>query len=195
MSRDKEGKLIVIVAPSGSGKSTLIKRLKADLPELKESVSYTTRPEREGEVHGESYFFIDKEEFIKKQKAGEFLEWAQVHSNYYGTSKDFVEQRMKAGENILFDLDVQGTDSFKEYFDDKVQAIFICPPSVSELEKRLRNRGTDSTGVIELRLENSKKELLRKDDFDYCIVNDDLNRAYGELKRIVGEILEEKYAG
>lgn len=195
MSKDSEGKLIIIVAPSGSGKSTLIKFLKKDFPELRESVSYTTRPMREGEVHGESYFFIDKDEFLRKQKAGEFLEWAEVHSNYYGTSKNFVEQRRKKGENILFDLDVQGTDSFKDYFGDDVQAIFICPPSVEELEKRLRNRGTDSTGVIELRLGNSKKEILRKDDFDFCIVNDDLDRAYNELKETVGRILGERHAG
>lgn len=191
MNKNIEGKLIIIVAPSGSGKSTLINSLKKDFPQLKESVSYTTRPIREGEVQGESYFFTDKDDFLKKQKAGDFLEWAEVHSNYYGTSKDFVDQQRKRGENILFDLDVQGTDSFKNYFGDGVQAIFISPPSVNELEKRLRNRGTDSTGVIELRLENSKKELLRKDDFDYCVVNDDLDRAYNELKKIVGRILEE----
>lgn len=190
----KEGKLIVIVAPSGSGKSTLIKYLKKDFPELKESISFTTRPKRVGETHGESYFFIDKEEFLKKQKAGDFLEWAEVHSNYYGTSKEFVEKRRKEGENILFDLDVQGTDSFKGYFEDKVQAIFICPPSAVELENRLRNRGTDSTGVIELRLENSKKELLRKHDFDFCIVNDELDRAYADLKEIVANILKERHA-
>lgn len=195
MSENKEGKLIIIVAPSGSGKSTLIKRLKKDFPELKESVSFTTRPQREGEVDGESYFFVDKENFMSKQKSGDFLEWAEVHSNYYGTSKEFVEKRMKDGEDTLFDLDVQGTDSFKSYFGARVQAIFICPPSVNELENRLRNRGTDSTGVIELRLENSKKELLRKDDFDYCIVNDDLDRAYAELKDIVSKILREEYAG
>lgn len=184
------GKLIVIVAPSGSGKSTLIKRLKADYPQLIESVSFTTRAMRAGEVHGESYFFISKEEFLAKKDKGEFLEWAEVHTNYYGTSKAFVEEQLSLGRHLLFDLDVQGTDSFKNYFKDRAKAIFIAPPSVDELKNRLRGRGTDSTGVINIRLENSKTELKRKDDFDYCVVNDDLERAYSELKKIVQSILE-----
>jgi guanylate kinase len=186
----KAGKLIVIVAPSGSGKSTLIKRLKADYPQLIESVSYTTREMRAGEKHGESYFFISKEEFIAKRDKGDFLEWAEVHTNFYGTSKQFVEDQLALGKNLLFDLDVQGTDSFKRYFDKRARAIFIAPPSVDELKNRLRGRGTDSTGVINIRLENSKIELQRKDDFDYCVVNDDLDRAYEELKKIVDSILE-----
>lgn len=184
------GKLIVIVAPSGSGKSTLIKRLKSEIPQILESVSYTTRPMRVGEENGKSYFFITREEFISKRDAGDFLEWAEVHSNFYGTSKSFVEQQIAAGKILLFDLDVQGTDSFKSYFKDRAKAIFIVPPSVEELEKRLRGRGTDSTGTINLRLENSRKELLRKNDFDYCVVNDDLEKAYAHLKSIVNQIIE-----
>jgi guanylate kinase len=186
----KSGKLIVIVAPSGSGKSTLIKRLKNDYPQLIESVSFTTRSMRAGEVHGESYFFISKEEFIAKRDKGDFLEWAEVHTNYYGTSKHFVEEQLANGRHLLFDLDVQGTDSFKKYFQERAHAIFIAPPSVDELKNRLRGRGTDSTGVINIRLENSKVELQRKDDFDYCVVNDDLDRAYTELRGIVASILE-----
>jgi guanylate kinase len=184
-----QGRLIVIVAPSGSGKSTMIQRLKEDFPALVESVSFTTRPIRPGEVHGKSYFFISREEFLEKRERGEFLEWAEVHSNYYGTSKHFVEEQLSSGTHLLFDLDVQGTDAFKQYFGDKAKAIFIAPPSIQELEHRLRGRGTESTGIINLRLENSKRELLRKDDYDFCVVNDNLEIAYKELKKIVSSLL------
>lgn len=183
------GKIIVIVAPSGSGKSTLIQRLREDFPNLSESISYTTRRPRDGEVDGIHYNFIQEDDFIKRRDKGEFLEWAQVHSNYYGTSKHFVEKSLDTGNDLLFDLDVQGTDSFKKYFGERAQAIFIAPPSIDELEKRLRARGTDDLRTIELRIENSKKEIKRKDDYDFCIVNDELERAYSELKNVVSQIL------
>ncbi len=183
------GKLIVIVAPSGTGKSTMIKRLKLDFPSLVESVSFTTRPMRSGEVHGESYFFIGREEFLEKKEADEFLEWAEVHGNFYGTSKLFVEQSLHEGKHLLFDLDVQGTDSIKQYFGEKANVIFISPPSVEELEKRLRNRGTENTKVINLRLMNAHKELLRKNDFDFLIYNDDIEHAYKRLTEITAKIL------
>lgn len=183
------GKLIVIVAPSGTGKSTMIKRLKQDFPSLVESVSYTTRPIRPGEVHGHSYFFITREEFLVMKEANEFLEWAEVHGNFYGTSKHFVERCLNEGMHLLFDLDVQGTDSMKNYFGEKANVIFISPPSVEELEKRLRNRGTENTQVINLRLMNAHKELLRKNDFDFLIYNDDIEKAYERLTEITAKIL------
>ena len=186
-----KGKLIVIVAPSGTGKSTMIKRLKEDLPSLVESVSFTTRPMRPGEVHGKSYFFIPKEEFLVKKEANEFLEWAEVHGNFYGTSKHFVEQCLNEGKHLLFDLDVQGTDSMKNYFGEKANVIFISPPSVEELEKRLRHRGTENTQIINIRLMNAHKELLRKDDFDFLIYNDDIEKAYQRLTEITAMILED----
>lgn len=185
------GKLIVIVAPSGTGKSTMIKRLKEDFPSLVESVSYTTRPIRNGEVHGKSYFFVSREEFLAKKDADEFLEWAEVHGNFYGTSKQFVESCLEEGKHLLFDLDVQGTDSMKNYFGTKANVIFISPPSVEELEKRLRNRGTEETHVINIRLMNARKELLRKNDFDFLIYNDDIEQAYKNLSEITAKILEE----
>ncbi len=189
--KNKAGKLIVIVAPSGTGKSTMIKRLKEDFPSLVESVSYTTRPIRNGEVHGKSYFFVSREEFLSKKEANDFLEWAEVHGNFYGTSKHFVESCLEEGQHLLFDLDVQGTDSMKNYFGTKANVIFISPPSVEELEKRLRNRGTEDTHVINIRLTNARKELLRKNDFDYLIYNDDIEQAYKSLSEITAKILEE----
>ena len=156
---------------------------------LVESVSYTTRPMRKGEVHGVSYFFISKEEFEEKIKNNEFLEHALVHGNYYGTSKTFVESCLVEGKSLLFDLDVQGTDSFKAYFKDRAKAIFIAPPSVDELENRLRHRGTESTSIINLRLENAKSELKRKNDYDFLVVNDDIEKAYAHLKEVTASIL------
>ncbi len=184
-----QGKLIVIVAPSGAGKSTLIKRLKVDFPQLEESVSCTTRKMREGEINGVSYHFITREEFDKKVAADDFLEWAHVHGNCYGTSKQFVSERLNKGAKILFDLDVQGADAMKKYFGDLAKVIFIAPPSIEELEKRLRNRGTDNDEVIRLRVENARKELLRKNDYDFWVMNDELDRAHQELKKIFSSIL------
>lgn len=190
MNKDNfKGKLIVIVAPSGTGKSTMIKRLKQDFPTLVESVSYTTRPQRPGEIHGLSYFFISREEFIAKRDNNEFLEWAEVHGNFYGTSKEFVESCLNEGKHVLFDLDVQGTDSMKLHFGSVANVVFISPPSVEELEKRLRHRGTENTAVINLRLMNARKELLRKDDFDHLVYNDDIENAYERLKEITQKIL------
>jgi len=185
------GKLIVIVAPSGTGKSTMIKRLKQDFPSLVESVSYTTRPIRRGEVEGQSYFFISSAEFIKMKENEEFLEWAEVHGNFYGTSKKFVEESLRDGKHLLFDLDVQGTDSVKKHFGKSANVIFIAPPSVEELEKRLRHRGTENTQVINVRLLNARKELLRKDDFDFLIYNDDIENAYKRLSEITHMILDQ----
>jgi len=187
----KEGKIVIIVAPSGTGKSTLIEKVKQDFENLEWSVSYTTRPQRDGETDGEAYNFVQKEEFLTRKDAGEFLEWALVHGNYYGTSKTFVEGKLKAGVNILLDLDVQGVDSFKQYFGAKANAIFIAPPSIDELKTRLLARGTDNIDVINVRLENARKELERKDDFDYCVVNDEIDKAYIALGSVIAKVLVE----
>lgn len=187
----KSGKIIVIVAPSGSGKSTLIKRLKNEYPEILEAVSFTTRGMREGEEDGIHYFFITKEEFKQKIANDEFLEWAEVHENFYGMSKKFVEQKLSEGKKLLFDLDVQGADTFKEYFKDNAIAIFIAPPSVEELEKRLINRGTESTEAISVRVNNAKEEVKKQDSYDYKVVNDELEMAYDHLSEIIQGILKE----
>lgn len=182
------GKIIIIVAPSGTGKSTLIKRLKEEFRDLHWSVSFTTRPIREGEVDGKHYFYISKEEFLKKKDQGDFIEWAEVHGNYYGTSKGFVESKVNHGYSLLFDLDVQGTDNMKDIYGDEAHAIFIAPPDIDTLEKRLRGRGTDHDDVIRLRLNNAKEELKRQRDYDYLVVNDELEQAYQDLKAVVESI-------
>lgn len=182
-------KMIVICAPSGTGKSTLLNRLKADIPDLVWSVSCTTRPTRQGEVHGKDYYFIKVETFEKQIASDEFIEWAKVHSNYYGTSKRFVNEGIQKGWKMLFDLDVQGADAMKRIYGDEAHVIFIEPPSVEELEKRLRARGTDSDKVIIERIENARKELLRKHDFDSIIMNDEVEGAYKQLKALVQRIL------
>lgn len=181
--------MIVICAPSGTGKSTLLNRLKADIPDLKWSVSCTTRPIRTGEVHGKDYYFIKPESFEKQIAAEEFIEWAKVHSNYYGTSKRFVTEGLLNNWKMLFDLDVQGADAMKKIYGDEAQVIFIEPPSIEELEKRLMSRGTDSVEVIQERINNARKELLNKEKYDHLILNDDVNTAYEKLKAVVQRIL------
>lgn len=183
------GRMIVICAPSGTGKSTLLNRLKKDHPELEWSVSCTTRPKRNGETDGIDYHFIEKSDFEKQIAENMFIEWAKVHSNYYGTSQKFVDQGLKLGKNMLFDLDVQGADAMKKLYGAKAQIIFIEPPSVEELEKRLRLRGTDADHVINERVENARKEILRKHDYDHIVLNDDVNQAYERLEKIVKRIL------
>lgn len=184
------GRMIVICAPSGTGKSTLLSRLQADHPELEWSVSCTTRSMRAGEKNGKDYHFINSEEFEREIGEGNFIEWARVHSNYYGTSRTFVDEGLKAGKKMLFDLDVQGADAMKKIYGDKAQVIFIEPPSIEELEKRLRTRGTESDKVIQERVANARKELERKADFDHLVLNDNVDHAYQQLKAVVERILE-----
>jgi guanylate kinase len=183
------GKMIVICAPSGTGKSTLLNRLKADIPHLVWSVSCTTRPIRAGEAHGQDYYFIKVESFEEQIKNDEFIEWAKVHSNYYGTSKRFVSEGIAKGQDMLFDLDVQGADCMKRIYGDQAQVIFIEPPSIEELEKRLLTRGTESVEVIRERIKNAKRELENKHRYDHLILNDDVDRAYEKLKTVVQRIL------
>lgn len=183
------GKMIVICAPSGTGKSTLLNRLKSDLPDLQWSVSCTTRPMRTGEVHGQDYYYISKDSFEKQITDQEFVEWAKVHSNYYGTSRRFVDDCLATNKQMLFDLDVQGADAMKKIYGDQAQVIFIEPPSIEELEKRLRLRGTESDQVIQERVANARKEINRKQDYDHLILNDEVEGAYAKLRALVERIL------
>ncbi|MGE3609282.1 MAG: guanylate kinase [Bacteriovoracaceae bacterium] len=182
--------MIVICAPSGTGKSTLLSRLKQELPLLEWSVSCTTRPMRAGEIDGKDYHFISVADFEKQIAENNFIEWAKVHSNYYGTSKKFVDEGLKEGRKMLFDLDVQGADEMKRIYGEKARVIFIEPPSIDELEKRLHSRGTDAPHVIRERVENARKELHRKHDYDHLILNDDVDGAYKKLKELVERILK-----
>ncbi len=184
------GKMIVICAPSGTGKSTLLNRLKNDIPDLKWSVSCTTRPMRAGEVHGKDYYFIKEESFKKQIESDEFIEWAKVHSNYYGTSKRFVTEGLLNNWKMLFDLDVQGADAMKKIYGKDAQVIFIEPPSIEELEKRLIARGTDAMEVIRERINNARKELENRNKYDHLVLNDDVDRAYIKLKNVVEGILK-----
>ena len=187
-----KGKIIIVVAPSGTGKTTLIERILEKYPLLEWSVSYTTRGMRDGEVDGDDYFFISVDEFKKKIENDDFAEWAEVHGNYYGTDKHFVESKREEGISILFDVDVQGVDLLKDVYGKEAKAIFIEPPSVDELRARLEKRATDSAEVINKRVRNAQKELERKNDFDYLMMNDDIEKAYNVLESIIEKILEEK---
>jgi guanylate kinase len=186
----REGKIIVIVAPSGTGKSTMMKFIHQAFPQLQESISTTTRKPRTGEQHGVHYFFESEENFKKMIEEDAFLEWAIVHSHYYGTSKQFVEDQMGKGIDTIFDIDVQGADSLKKYFGEKAHVIFIEPPSIEVLRERLRKRATDSEEVIAERIKNAEKELARKNDYDFCIMNDDLETAKRDLLATVKQILD-----
>ena len=178
------GILFVVSSPSGGGKGTLIQRVLKQVPSLSYSVSYTTRPPRNGEVEGREYFFVTTERFEEMVAAGEFLEWARVHGKLYGTSRDQVFRDVHEGRDIILEVDVQGADSVRELVKDSV-SIFILPPSVEILRKRLVARGTDSPEELELRLRNAPEELKRYKAFDYVIINDEVERAAGQLSCII----------
>lgn len=182
-------KLIVISAPSGAGKTTLCQKLLRDFPELVLSISSTTRAPRGQERHGVEYFFLSQEEFEKEIQKGRFIEWAQVHGHYYGTSKTVLENALTSGRSVLLDIDVQGAESLKSSFPEKAILIFITPPSMEILETRLRSRATDSEEIIQRRLKNARAEIAKKSIFHHVIINDSLEQAYLELKQLVSQKL------
>lgn len=174
-------------AASGAGKTTLKDKVIGEFPDIVYSISATTRAPREGEVNGVHYFFKTKEEFEKLIQEGGLIEWNEVHGNYYGTPKSFVEDMLKQGKRVLFDLDVFGKVNFDKVYPDAT-GILILPPSDEELERRLRGRGTDSEEVIQVRLANAKKEVefaTTKGKYEYTIINDDLEKAANELRDIL----------
>lgn len=178
-------RLVAMSAPSGAGKTTLCAMLLRAFPEFSLSISTTTRLPRPNEREGVHYFYVDDEEFQRREKAGEFVEWAFVHDRRYGTSKRTVDQFLREGKNILFDIDVQGAMSLKALYPERALLIFIQPPSVEALKARLLGRKTDSPEVQAKRLENAKRELEWAPKFDYAITNDDLDRAFAELATIL----------
>jgi guanylate kinase len=179
-----KGRLFVITAPSGAGKSSLIKALLADDASLKLSISYTTRAPRPGEQDGREYHFVDEREFLAMRDRGEFLESAEVHGNRYGTAKRVISEALARGHDLLLEIDWQGARQVRELYPDCV-GIFIRPPSIEELERRLRNRAQDSESVIQRRLANARDEIEHAGEFKYAIINKDFAVAKGELSEII----------
>lgn len=178
------GVLYVVSSPSGGGKGTLIRRVLDVVPDLSYSVSYTTRGPRNGELNGREYFFVDRKRFEEMIAAGEFLEWANVHGNLYGTARRQVADEVVAGTDIVLEVDVQGAASVKRLGLDSV-SIFILPPSLETLRERLTARGTDTPEELSVRLRNAPEELNHYATFDYVIFNDDVERAVGQLAAII----------
>lgn len=180
------GKLIIFSAPSGSGKSTIINYLLTQDLNLAFSISATSRPPRGTEQNGVEYFFLTPEEFKQRIANDEFLEYEEVYENrFYGTLKAQVEKQLEAGQNVVFDVDVVGGCNIKKYYGNRALSVFIQPPSVEELRKRLEGRGTDAPEVIESRIAKAEFELGFADKFDTLIVNDDLEKAKAETEKVI----------
>lgn len=178
------GSLFTVAAPSGAGKSTLVNALLAQEPAIKLSISYTTRPPRPGEAHGREYYFTTPEDFLARREAGEFLESAEVHGNYYGTSRLLIEREMQSGTDVLLEIDWQGAQQVRKQFPGMV-GIFILPPSIAALEERLNKRGQDDTHVITRRLLAAGGEIAHAPEFEYVIINQEFSTALSELSAIV----------
>ncbi len=185
LKRNRRGLMIVLSSPSGAGKSTLTRKLLSENSNIAMSVSATTRNPRSGEEDGVDYFFIGKTEFSKMIDDGEFLEHAKVFDNYYGTPRPPVEMALSEGKDVLFDIDWQGAQQLNQAASDDLVKIFILPPSKRELENRLHTRAQDSASVIAKRMSKSEAEISHWAEYDYIIVNDDLDTAMDELRTIV----------
>lgn len=179
-----KGVIFILSAPSGAGKTTLIKRLRKVFPDLKLSISYTTRKPRSGEIPGQDYFFVAQKKFELMRTKGEFVEWANVHGNLYGTPQRPLEKSIRSGGDILLDIDVQGNKKVKARYPNSV-SIFLLPPSWKELERRLALRGTDGRETIRQRLQDARRELREIKSYDYFIVNREIQHALELLKSVV----------
>ena len=178
------GHLYIVAAPSGAGKTTLVRMLLERDPAIRLSISCTTRTPRCGEEDGREYHFVDVPSFIDRVSQGEFLEWAEVHGNYYGTSRRWIEAEMTAGRDVLLEIDWQGAQQVRKAFPEAI-GVFILPPSLPALKERLAGRGTDSAEVIARRIAAARDEMRHVDEFDYVIINDDLQQALGNLLSVV----------
>ncbi|MBQ5721428.1 MAG: guanylate kinase [Bacteroidaceae bacterium] len=192
---EKNGKCIIFSAPSGSGKSTIVQWLMAEHPELRLafSISATSRPPRGTEQHGVEYFFLSPEEFRSRIAAGEFLEYEEVYQDrFYGTLKEQVDNQLKAGQNVVFDVDVKGGCNIKEHYGSKALSVFIQPPSVEELRRRLIGRATDSMEQIEQRVAKAEYEMGFAPQFDRIVINDNLDEAKQQTLDMLRKFLSEE---
>ena len=181
MIEENKGAILILSGPSGCGKSTLLKEVYKDISDYYFSISTTTRAPRVGEVNGVDYFFVTKEEFEKDIENDNFLEYAKVHDNYYGTSLTPINKALEEGKLVIFDIDVQGHEIVRNKLDSIVTSVFITTPSLKVLEERLNARNTDSSDIIEKRIKNAKGEVEFFQDYDYLIINDNLEIAAKEL--------------
>ena len=184
MQQRGQGRLFVFAAPSGAGKTTLVHAVVTKHPELRFSISYTTRKPRRNEANGVDYLFVDEDEFMRLRDEGELLEYAEVFDHFYATSRSQVEKHLADDRSVILEIDWQGARQVRESMPDCV-SIFILPPSVRELERRLRRRRTDSPRVIERRLRDALSDMSHWDEFDYVIINDDLDQAVAELEAVL----------
>ena len=181
----RRGVLFILSSPSGAGKSTIARKLLASDDNLAMSVSATTRPIRPGEVDGVDYHFVDLERFREMVAAGEFLEWAHVFGHRYGTPKGHIRAALKEGQDFLFDIDWQGTQQLYQKLETDVVRVFILPPSIDELRRRLTGRGTDSADVIAARMERARGEISHWDGYDYVVVNDDVEACFEKVREVL----------
>jgi guanylate kinase len=178
------GYLYIVSAPSGAGKTTLVRLLLENDPGIHLSISYTTRAPRSGELDGREYHFVSVPDFQAKIASGDFLEWAEVHGNFYGTSKSWIEAEMASGFDVLLEIDWQGAQQVRKVFPAAI-GVFVLPPSLDALACRLSGRGTDSADIIARRLAAAKHEMRQVSEFDYVIINDDLQQALADLLSVV----------
>lgn len=188
-----EGKLIIFSAPSGAGKTTIVQYLLSIFPEISFSISCTTRPKRENEIDGKDYYFLTEEQFQEKIKNNEFIEYEEVYKGrYYGTLHSEIERLWNQGKHVIFDIDVRGGLNLKNQFKDRALAIFIAPPSLKDLEERLKNRNTENLESLLTRIQKADEELSFAKDFDAVIINDNLEKAQNKAKTLVKNFLDIK---
>ena len=184
MGLKPRGNLFIVSAPSGAGKTSLCQRLTSDMPNIRHSVSFTTRKPRRGEVNDRDYTFVDEDEFLRMVDSGELAEWAKVHGNLYGTSKKRLEALRNEGIHVILDIDTQGAEEMRNSYDDGIY-IFILPPSLDALKERLEKRMSNSAEEIALRLKRATEEIKNYTWYDYVIINEDFDEALAQLKAIV----------
>ena len=190
MSAEKDGIIVILSSPSGAGKTTLVKKISVE-NNFKISISHTTRKPRTNEINGKDYFFVNKEEFKNLVDKGEFLEHAKVFENYYGSTKSKVIERLKKGENVIFDIDWQGTEQIKKKnLNYKLITFFILPPSKTELFNRLKNRDMKDKNIVEERMKQFNEDINHWENYDFVVINDNIDRCYKEIIEFINKKIE-----